>query len=84
MQLEDVYLHAYVKGPLNEVFKDVSSVPREYLMDWLKDTHDYQRQHTFDELERFLSFTPAEVLTWLEEASDFVWEANRTIRAVHD
>jgi hypothetical protein len=77
VNVRELYKYAYIKGPLNEIYPDVSLVPDEFLMDWLKDTHDYQRLHSDEELKEFLKLTPEQILTWLEEAAIFVWEAKR-------
>lgn len=75
--MRELYKYAYVKGPLNEIYPDSSSVPEEFLMDWLKDAYDYQRLHSDEELMEFLRLTPEQILTWLEEAAIFMWEAKR-------
>ncbi|NIN92869.1 hypothetical protein GTO36_07790 [bacterium] len=49
-------------------------------MDCLKDTYDYQRLHSDEELKEFFTLTPEQILTWLEEAAIFVWEAKRQYR----
>ena len=77
MDLRELYNYAYLKTPLNEVYSDPSLVPEEFLLEWLKDTFDYQRLHSDEELEEFLTLTPIQILTWLEEAAVFVWEAKR-------
>jgi hypothetical protein len=77
MDVRDLYRYAYIKRPLNEIYPDLSLVPKEFLMDWLKDTHDYQRLHSDEELKEFFTLTPEQILTWLEEAANFVWEAKR-------
>ena len=78
MQVEELYRYAYVKEPLNTIFLDADSVPPEYLMDWLKDTNDYVRTHSDEEIERFRTLSPEEILTWLEEAAEFVWETHKS------
>lgn len=77
MDVGDLYRYAYIKRPLNEIYPDLSLVPEEFLMDWLKDTYDYQRLHSDEELKEFFTLTPEQILTWLEEAAIFVWEAKR-------
>jgi hypothetical protein len=77
MDLRELYNYAYLKRPLNEIYSEPSSVPEEFLLEWLKDTYDYQRLHSDEELEEFLTLTPRQILTWLEEAAVFVWEAKR-------
>lgn len=78
MDISDLYRYAYIKRPLNEIYADLSLVPEEFLMDWLKDTYDYQRLHSDEELKEFFTLTPEQILTWLEEAAIFVWEAKRS------
>lgn len=77
MELEELYKFGYIKTTLDKVYDHRSSVPGEYLMDWLKDTHDYQRSHSEEELRASLSLAPEQVLDWLEEAAEFVWEAKK-------
>ena len=77
MDIKELYKYAYLKRPLNEIYKDSSSVPQEFLMDWYKDSYDYQRLHTDEELKEFLKLTPEQILEWLEEAMIFVWEAKK-------
>jgi hypothetical protein len=77
MVTRDLYRFAYIKRPLTEVFSERSSVPEEYLLDWLKDSYDHQRLHSDEELQRFLALTPEQILTWLEEGAEFVWEVQR-------
>jgi hypothetical protein len=77
MDIRELYRYAYVKRPLNEIYPDPSSVPEGFLMEWLKDTYDYQRLHSDEELRKFLTLTPEQILTWLEEAASFVWEAKK-------
>ena len=78
MDAKDLYRFAYVRRPLSEAFSGRASVPAAYLVDWLKDSYDRQRPHSDEELQRFLSLTPEEILTWLEEAAEFVWEVQRS------
>jgi len=77
MDVKDIDAFAYIKRPLDKVFDGESSVPDDYLMDWLKDTYDYQRLHSEEELKEFLALTPEQVLDWLEEAAEFVWQAKK-------
>ena len=77
MDIKELYKYAYIKRPLNEIYKDSSSVPQEFLMDWYKDSYDYQRLHTDDELKETLKLTPEQILEWLEDAMIFVWEAKK-------
>lgn len=77
MTVNELYKYAYVKRPLAELYKDISSVPEEFIIEWLKETHDYIRLHSDDELREFLTLSPEDVLNWLDEAVPFVWEAKR-------
>jgi hypothetical protein len=80
MDTKDLYRFAYVKRPLSEAFSERASVPEAYLVDWLKDSYDRHRPHSDEELQRFLSLTPDEILTWLEEGAEFVWEVQKVSR----
>lgn len=62
MDIKELYKYAYIKRPLNEIYKDSSSVPLEFLMDWYKFSYDYQRLHTEEELKEFLKLTPEQIL----------------------
>jgi hypothetical protein len=75
MDVKELYKYAYVKRPLNEIYSDPSSVPEEFLMEWFKDNYDYKRLHSDEELKEFLALTPEQIMTWLEQAAVFVWEA---------
>ena len=77
MELQELYRYLYAKEPLGKIFPDAKSVPPEYLMDWLKDTTDYVRLHSDEEIERFRTLPAEEILSWLEEASEFVWETHK-------
>jgi hypothetical protein len=77
MDVKELYTYAYLKRPLNEIYSDPSSVPEEFLMEWFKDSYDYQRLHSDEELKEFLELTPEQIMTWLEQAAIFVWEAKR-------
>ena len=77
MDVSELYKYAYIKKPLNEIYSDPSLVPEEFLLEWVKDTFDYQRPHSKEELNEFFKLTPEQVLTWLEEAVVFAWEAKR-------
>lgn len=79
MDIKELYNYAYLKRPLNEVYSDAWMVPEEFLMEWLKDTHDYQRLHSDEELMQFSTLTQEQILTWLEEAATFVWAAKRQL-----
>jgi len=77
MDVKELYKYAYVKRPLNEIYSDPSSVPEEFLMEWFKDSYDYKRLHSDEELKEFMELTPEQIMTWLEEAAIFVWEAKK-------
>ena len=77
MEVGELYTYAYLKRPLTEIYSDLSSVPEEFLMEWFKDKYDYQRLHSDEELLEFLELTPEQIMTWLEEAAIFAWEAKR-------
>lgn len=77
MDINELYAYAYIKRPLNEIYHDRSSVPEEFLLEWLKDTYDYQRLHSDEEIKEFLTLTPEQILTWLEEAATFTWEVKK-------
>jgi len=77
MDLRELYSFAYLKEPLNDLYSDPSSVPEEFLMEWFKDAFDYQRLHSDEELLESLKLTPEQILTWLEEAAAFAWEAKK-------
>lgn len=77
MDIKELYQYAYIKRPLNEIYHDPSSVRQEFIIDWLKDSYDYQRLHSDEELKEFLTLTPEQILRWLEEAMIFIWEAKK-------
>jgi hypothetical protein len=77
MDVKELYKYAYVKRPLNEIYSDPLSVPEEFLMEWFKDKYDYQRLHSDEELKEFMDLTPEQIMTWLEKAAIFVWEAKK-------
>jgi hypothetical protein len=77
MDVVELYKYAYLKRPLNEIYSDPSSAPEEFLVEWFKDNYDYQRLHSDEELKEFLELTPEQIMTWLEQAAIFVWEAKR-------
>jgi hypothetical protein len=77
VDVKELYTYAYLKRPLNEIYSDPSSVPEEFLMEWFKDNYDYQRLHSDEEIKEFLELTPEQIMTWLEEAAIFVWEAKK-------
>ena len=77
MDKEELYKYAYIKKPLNEIYKDSSSVPQEFIMDWYKDSYDYQRIHSDEELKESLRLTPEQIFEWLEGVMIFVWETKK-------
>jgi hypothetical protein len=77
VDIKELYQYAYIKRPLNEIYHDPSSVRQEFIIDWLKDSYDYQRLHSDEELKEFLTLTPEQILRWLEEAMIFIWEAKK-------
>ena len=79
MDIKKLYEYAYIKRPLNEIYPDPLLCPEEFFIDWLKDTYDYQRLHSDEELKEFLALTPEQVLEWLEEAVIFTWEAKMQV-----
>lgn len=77
MNIEELYKYAYVKKPLNEIYSEISSVPLEFIFEWFKDSYDYKRIHSDEELKDGLSLTPDQIMEWLEGAIVFTWEAKR-------
>ncbi|HAG50137.1 MAG: hypothetical protein A2X87_08315 [Deltaproteobacteria bacterium GWC2_42_51] len=77
MTIDELYQYAYIKQPLHEIYPTPSSVPQEFIIEWLKDKYDYERMHSDEELKEFLKLTPEQILNWLEEAAVFIWEAKR-------
>jgi len=69
--------YAYVKEPFNEVYKDPSMVPDEFILEWYKDAYDYQRPHLEEELTEVVCLTPEQMLNWLQEAVEFVRKASK-------
>ncbi len=51
MNIEEIYKYAYVKKPLNEIYPEFSTVPLEFIVEWFKDSYDYQRIHSEEELK---------------------------------
>lgn len=78
MDIEELYKYAYIKKSLNEIYSEPSSVPLEFIIEWFKDTYDYQRIHSDEELKEFLSLAPEQILKWLEEAMVFTWEVKNS------
>ena len=77
MDLEELYKYAYVKKPLNQIYPSPSDVPAEFLLEWFKDTFDYQRTYSDEEVPEFMSFEPEDILEWLEETLQLTWESKK-------
>jgi hypothetical protein len=82
MTLDDLLQYAYTKRPLTEVYANPKEVPDEFWYDWWKDAYDYQREQEDEELKDRMSLTPRDILTWLEEAAEFVWKSKEIQRFV--
>ncbi len=82
MDIKTLYEYAYIKRPLNELYPDPSSVPKEFFIEWLKDSYDYVRVHSDEELKESLELTPEQVLRWLEEAVALTWEMKKSRQRV--
>lgn len=81
MDVEELYRYAYVKRPLPEVYPEVTQVPTEFLLEWLKDAFDRERVHSEEEIMGGLLATPAQILEWLEDAAALTWAAKQTLLA---
>ena len=79
METKELYKYAYLKRPLNEIFQKPSAAPFEFLLEWFKDTFDYQRIHSEEEVKDFIKLKPEEILNWLEDAVRLTWEAKKSI-----
>ena len=79
MNLKELCKYAYIKKPLNEIFQRPSEVPFEFLLEWFKDTFDYQRIHSEEEIKDFISLKPEDILDWLEEAARLTLEAKKSM-----
>ena len=77
MESKELYKYAYLKRPLNEIFQKPSEVPFEFLLEWFKDTFDYQRIHSEEEIMDVVNLKPEDILNWLEGAVRLTWEAKR-------
>jgi hypothetical protein len=49
------------------------------LLEWFKDTFDYQRIHSEEEIKDFISLKPEDILGWLEEAARLTLEAKKSM-----
>lgn len=76
--MEEIHRYIYIKKPLNEFFSDAKNIPDEFLLEWYKDTFDYMRIHSDEELREFMELTPGQVLKWLDEAARFTWEIKKS------
>jgi hypothetical protein len=79
MDIKELYKYAYLKKPLNEQFQSPAEVPFEFLLEWFKDTFDYQRIHSEEEMNDFINLKPEDILNWLEEAARLTLEAKKNI-----
>jgi hypothetical protein len=79
MDIKELYKYAYLKKPLNEQFQSPAEVPFEFLLEWFKDTFDYQRIHSEEEIKDFISLKPEDILNWLEEAARLTLEAKKNM-----
>ena len=79
MDLDEFYKFAYIKRPLNEIYHSPSEVPLEFLLEWYKDTFDYQRIHSDEEIKEFISIKPEDILEWLEGALRLTWESKKNM-----
>jgi len=75
MNLSELIKYAWVKKWITEIYSKESDVPDELLLEWLKNKYDYVRIHSDEELMKFMALSPEDILNWLEEAVEFVWEA---------
>jgi hypothetical protein len=55
-----------------------ADLPREFLLEWYKDTFDAPRTHTDEELIEMARLPYASRLAWLEEMAEFTWKARTT------
>lgn len=79
MDLKEFYKYAYIKRPLNEIFKRPFEVPFEFLMEWFKDAFDFQRIHSEEEMKDFIHLKPEDILKWLEDAVRLTWDVKRSM-----
>jgi len=75
MTVDELWRYAYVKKPLTEIYSALEEVPESFKIEWIKDKYDYVRTHTDDEIEMMSSYTPEQIMDWLEEAAPFAREA---------
>ncbi len=79
MEIEEFYKYGYLKKSLNEQFQSPAEVPFEFLLEWFKDTFDYQRIHSDEEMKDFIGLKPEDILNWLEDAVRLTWEAKKSM-----
>ncbi len=84
MEIEEFYRHAYLKESLNEKFQSPAEVPLEFLLEWFKDTFDYQRIHSEEEIKDFIGLRPEDILNWLEDAVRLTWEVKKTMYLIRN
>lgn len=77
MTIDQLYKYAYIKKPLDEVYPDISLVPDEFIIEWLKDTFDYERIHSDEEINNLPELTPEQILNWLEQTIPLVYEVKQ-------
>jgi len=78
MEIKELFKYAFIKRPLNELYQSLTEIPFEFLMEWYKDTFDYQRFHSDEELTEFILFKSEDILEWLEGAIGLTtWEAKK-------
>ena len=79
MDIKELYKYAYLKKPLNEQFQSPAEVPFEFLLEWFKDTFDYQRIHSEEEVKDFINLKPEDILNWLEDAVRLTWDVKKSV-----
>lgn len=79
MDINELYKFAYLKKPLNEQFQSPGEVPYEFLLEWFKDTFDFRRIHSEEEMKDFINLKPEDIFNWLEDAQRLTWEAKNQI-----
>ncbi len=84
MEIEEFYRHAYLKESLNEKFQSPAEVPLEFLLEWFKDTYDYQRIHSEEEIKDSINLKPEDILNWLEDAVRLTREVKKTMYLIRN
>lgn len=77
MIVEDLYRYAYRKQPLRLIYLDREAVPFEFLAEWDKEAAHYPRRRFHNELLETDSVTPEQILNWLEEVVEFLYQASK-------